>query len=228
MEVSLIGQSTLLIRMSGISMMTDPWWGQFEFIRAVPVSMDPEKIDNLDLMLVSHNHIDHWSDPAIKLAARLGSEIIGSKKAVERARKRGLKNLKALLPGESCEYKGLKILAVPADHPFAPDAIGFVVKGEQTFYFCGDTRYTPLIRKALTGIEIDVAFLQVACSNYPFIGKDGMEIPDVIRFAEELKPKVVVPVHYQVKGKVLDSKTLRSIKLSAKLAVLEPGSTCVI
>ena len=63
MEVSLIGQSTLLIRMSGISMMTDPWWGQFEFIRAVPVSMDPEKIDNLDLMLVSHNHIDHWSDP---------------------------------------------------------------------------------------------------------------------------------------------------------------------
>jgi L-ascorbate metabolism protein UlaG (beta-lactamase superfamily) len=55
-----------------------------------------------------------------------------------------------------------------------------------------------------------------------------MEIPDVIRFTEELKPKVVVPVHYQVKGKVLDSTALRSIKLSAKLVVLEPGSICVI
>lgn len=228
MQVTLLGQSTLLINISGVCLMTDPWWGQFEFIRAVPLALDPEKLENLDLMLVSHNHIDHWSDPAIKLAARKGCQIIGSKKAVARARKKGLNKLTALSIGESTEYKGLKILAVPAVHPFAPDAIGFFVEGEQSFYFCGDTLYTPVVRDALAGKKIDVAFLQVACSTYPFIGKDGMEIADAVRFADELKPEAVVPVHYQVKGKVLESAALRSIKIAAKLVVLEPGSTSVI
>jgi len=228
MDVSLIGQSTLLINMSGVIMMTDPWWGQWESIRAIPKAMDPEDLEKLDLMLVSHNHIDHWSDPAIRLAARLGSRIIGSKNAVARARNKGITNLTALAPGGSCEFMGLKIVAVPAEHPFAPDAIGFVVTGEQTFYFCGDTRYTTAVKKALEGIHIDVAFLQAACSRYPFIGKDGMEMDDIARFASDLKPGTVVPVHYQVKGKVIATDVLRAMKLQSGLRVLEPGSTSTI
>ena len=228
MEVTLIGQSTLLIKMSGVSMMTDPWWGQFEFLRAVPLAMDPGKLESLDLMLVSHNHVDHWSDPAIRLAARLGSHIIGSKKAVARARKLGITKVTVLSPGASAQFKGLVISAVPAVHPFAADAVGFVVQGEKTFYFSGDTRYAPLVKNALEGTRLEVAFLQAACSTYPFIGKDGMEIPDIVAFAQELKPDVVVPIHYQVKGKVLTSPELRKIDVPCKLTVLEPGSTSVI
>jgi len=209
-------------------MMTDPWWGQWESIRAVPRAMDPDSLDRLDLMLVSHNHIDHWSDPAIRLAARLGTNIIGSKNAVARARKKGLNRLTALASGSSCEFMGLTIQAVPAEHPFAQDAVGFVVGGQQTFYFCGDTRYTPAVRKALEGIHLDVAFLQAACSRYPFVGKDGMEMDDIARFSSDLRPGTVVPVHYQVKGKVIGTDVLRSMKLTTLLRVLEPGSTSTI
>jgi len=228
MEVTLIGQSTLLVRMSGVLMMTDPWWGQWERIRAVPIAMDPETLNELDLMLVSHNHIDHWSDPAIRLAARLGTHIVGSKNAVVRARRKRLSNLTALAAGESCEFMGLKIMAVPAEHPFARDAIGFVVRGKQTFYFSGDTRYTPAIKNSLQGIRIDVAFLQAACSDYWFVGKDGMDMDDIARFASDLKPDTVVPVHYQVKGKVISTRDLRALKLPVRLHVLEPGITSTI
>jgi len=227
-EVTLIGQSTLLINMSGIVMMTDPWWGQWESIRAVPKAMVPDNLERLDLMLVSHNHIDHWSDPAIKLAARLGTHIVGSKNAVSRARRKGLTRLTALAAGSSCRFGSMTIQAVPAEHPFAPDAVGFVVSGDQTFYFCGDTRYTRAVKNSLEGIHIDVAFLQAACSHYPFVGKDGMELDDIARFAAELRPDTIVPVHYQVKGKVLSIEVLRAMKLPVQLRVLEPGITATI
>jgi L-ascorbate metabolism protein UlaG (beta-lactamase superfamily) len=123
---------------------------------------------------------------------------------------------------------GLKIMAVPAEHPFAPDAIGFVVSGQQTFYFCGDTRYTHAVKKALEGIHLDIAFLQAACSDYWFVGKDGMELDDIARFASDLRPEAIVPVHYQVKGKVISTQDLRAMKLPVRLRVLEPGITITI
>jgi len=228
MHVSLIGQSTLLINMSGVLMMTDPWWGQWENIRAVPMSLDPDKIGGLDLMLVSHNHIDHWSNPAIALAGRLGCQVVGSKKAVERARKKGLTKLAALAPGDKFTFRDITILAVPAVHPFAPDAIGFVVSGEQTLYFSGDSRYKLPVKEALKGISLDVAFLQVAASTYPFVGRDGMDLAEAALFVQEIKPGVVVPIHYQVKGKVLEPAALRAWQIPARLVVLEPGTTSVI
>jgi L-ascorbate metabolism protein UlaG (beta-lactamase superfamily) len=227
MDVSLIGQSTLLINMSGVLMMTDPWWGQWENIRAVPLAMDPDKLEKLDLMLVSHNHIDHWSDPAIRLAGKLGCQVVGSKKAMERGRKKGLAKLTALSPGEKYKFRDITILAVPAVHPFAPDAIGFVVSGEKAFYFSGDSRYKLSIKQGLEGISLDVAFLQVAASTYPFVGRDGMDLPEAASFVREMKPKVVVPMHYQVKGKVLEPAALRKWQIPAKLVVLEPSTTCV-
>ena len=223
MELTLYGQSTVLIRMSEVSMLTDPWWGQFEFMRGVPIASNPELIEKLDLMLVSHNHIDHWSNPAIRLARKLGTTVVGSQKAVSRAEKHGLEDAVELKPGEEYEFGGIVINAVPAFHPFAKDAIGFVVEGEKTLYFSGDTRCTPELEEALGRFELDAALLQAACSNYPFIGKDGMDLDSAARLAGAIKPKLVIPIHYQVRGKVLEPEELKAWSAPVPVAVLDPG-----
>lgn len=223
MKVTLIGQSTLLIEISGFSLMTDPWWGQFEFMRGIPLSLNPETIQSLDLMLVSHNHIDHWCRPAIDLARKLGTTIIGSTRAARRARRRGLPHALAMVPGDVHIHGDIKVHAVPAFHPFAKDAVGFVVEGEKVFYFSGDTRYSPELVEALAGFDLDVAFVQVACSRYPLVGKDGMDLGSASRLLGEIKPKLALPIHYQVKGKILTPEELHAWSPPCEKVVLEPG-----
>ncbi len=223
MEITLIGQSTLLIAMPGLTLMTDPWWGRFEFIRGVPLGMDPEALSSLDLMLVSHNHIDHWCRPAMELARRLGTRVIGSTRAARRARRHGLGDAVAVRPGDMEEFAGARIHAVPAFHPLARDAVGFVVEGEKTFYFSGDTRYSPELSGELKRFSLDVAFVQVACSTYPCIGMDGMDLEGAARLLQETGPRLAIPIHYHVRGKMLQAEELRSWNPPCEVAVLEPG-----
>jgi L-ascorbate metabolism protein UlaG (beta-lactamase superfamily) len=223
MKITLIGQSTLLIEMNDTVIMTDPWWGQFEFIRGVPLGLDPESLARVDIMAVSHNHIDHWSRPAIELGRRLNTTIVGSLKAAARARKAGLGDVHALKPGQQLSLDRLTVHAVPASHPFARDAVGFIFEGERTVYFSGDTRYTPELKKSLLAHGPDTVIVQVACSRYPLIGKDGMEMEDAALLVSDVKPETTVPMHYQVKGKVVAIETLRRWKVDSKLVVLEPG-----
>jgi L-ascorbate metabolism protein UlaG (beta-lactamase superfamily) len=133
-----------------------------------------------------------------------------------------------MLPGDETRLGDIVVHAVPAYHPFARDAIGFVIRGEKTVYFSGDTRYTPALRDALWTFSIDIALVQAACSRYPLVGKDGMDLEDAARFAAEIKPKIVIPIHYQVKGKTIAQEELLRWEVTSELVVLEPGVPRVI
>jgi L-ascorbate metabolism protein UlaG (beta-lactamase superfamily) len=228
MEITLIGQSTLLIRTSGVTIMTDPWWGSFEFLRGVPLTMDPEAIDPIDLMLVSHNHVDHWCSAAVRLAAQRKIAVIGSARAARRARRGGVVDVTALAAGDSCPFRDLAVHAVPAFHPFAKDAVGFVVEGDTTFYFSGDTRYNPAIVRSLKPFTIGCALLQTAASTYPLVGKDGMDLADAAHLVAEVGPAVTVPIHFQVKGKTVNPDVLRRWKVASRLVVPEPGKPVTV
>ncbi len=223
MKITLVGQATVLIEMEGLVIMTDPWWGQFEFLRGVPIGLDPETLNRVDIMAVTHNHVDHFCRPAIELARRLESTVVGSVKAARRAMKHGLDDVHQLIAGESVRVRGITIHAVPADHPFARDAVGLVIEGERTVYFSGDTRYVTKLKEALSEFTIDIAMVQVACSHYPFIGKDGMDMEDAARLVRDLKPGIVVPVHFQVKGKTIGIEALQEWEVDAGLIVPKPG-----
>jgi len=228
-SMTLIGQSTVVIDIDGLVFMTDPWWGSFEFLRAVPLPINPETISPIHYMLVSHNHIDHWCNRAIELAKARNSKVIGSTSAVKRAQKKGVKKIYALTPGESIDCSGIKVSAVPAFHPFARDAIGFILqKGATAIYFSGDTRYNELLGKALTPYSVTIAMIQIACSTYPLIGKDGMDMDAATRFVEEVQPLIVIPIHYQVKGKYIPKQDLENWSISAKKIILENGVETVV
>jgi L-ascorbate metabolism protein UlaG (beta-lactamase superfamily) len=58
----LIGHSTVLLEMDGTTILTDPYfgtWGNPAYRRLAPPALPREKLQDVDLVLVSHNHFDH-------------------------------------------------------------------------------------------------------------------------------------------------------------------------
>jgi len=210
MWLSLIGHMAVLVELDGVAFLTDPWFGPCTWLerrlapRAVPPALPPEEITALDAMLVSHNHLDHLDEPALALARRLGCAIIGSQRATQRARRAGVREVIPLRAGEATTLGPLTIHAVPAEHPLAPDAVGFVVAGSHSIYFSGDTRWTPALQTALSPFPLDVALVQAACAHYPFFGDDGMSLAEAAALARALRPRWTVPLHLHCAGKWLD------------------------
>lgn len=210
MHLTLIGHMTVRVELDGIVLLTDPWFGPRSWLerrlapRALPPAVSPDDISNLDALLVSHSHLDHLDEPALALARRLGCAVVGSDRAARRARQAGVRKTVALRPGEQTTLGPLTVHAVPADHPLAPDAVGFVVVGSQTVYFSGDTRWTPALRDALSAFALDVALVQAACAHYPLFGDDGMSLPTAAALARTLRPRWTIPLHLHCAGKWLD------------------------
>jgi L-ascorbate metabolism protein UlaG (beta-lactamase superfamily) len=75
----------------------------------------------------------------------------------------------------------------------------------------------------LKRFRLDVAFLQVSCSTYPLLGKHGMDLEDAALLAAEVGPSLVIPIHYQARGKVLQDNVLEAWKPEVPVMVLKPG-----
>jgi len=209
MKIKLIGQSTFQIKINNLVILTDPWFG-LPFLRATPLKTKPQEITKCDLMLVSHNHLDHFDNIAIELAKKLNSIIIGPGRVVKRAKKKGAKTI-CLNYGDKTKIKDITISATFAQHTFSADAVSFFVQGENNFWFSGDTCYSKLLVWELKNLPpLDVAFLQIACAVY-FFKKDGLDLQDAVKLTKEIKPKIAVPMHYQIKGKLQNPKKFKEL-----------------
>ncbi|MFQ6033835.1 MAG: MBL fold metallo-hydrolase, partial [Candidatus Bipolaricaulia bacterium] len=102
--------------------------------------------------------------------------------------------------GEELEAQGVKIKAVQAynEHrfrspgqPFHPKGLGMGVVLEvegKKLYYAGDTDSIPEMA-SLKEEALDVAFL-------PIGGTYTMDVPEAAEAAERIRPKIIVPTHY--------------------------------
>ncbi len=145
-----VGHATFLLRLGGKLLATDPVWAQRltgVVERRVPPGVALENILPLDLVLVSHNHWDHFDAPTLR---RIGPEALyvvplGNGRLL---RSLGLERVVELDWWQSHREGELEVTAVPARHwsmrfPWNRNDMlwsGFVVRGpEGAAYFAGDT-----------------------------------------------------------------------------------------
>lgn len=209
MKITSIGQATYYIRDGSLSVLTDPWFSTDGISallapRLVAPGLQADQINNCDLVLLSHMHIDHWDHQAARLAERCKSTIVTAAGAAERLRKKGL-NAVGLTAGESWSGLGVTVEAVKAKHPLSPGAIGLILRSRKKVYFSGDTLDHRELDQ-LAGYKLDLALLQSSCARYPFLGPDGMDWPAAVSLVRRIKPRIFMPMHFTCKGKYLDLK----------------------
>ncbi len=237
-QLRLIGHMTVLIEMDGLTILTDPWFGprgrkeRALAPRIVPPAASLGELGHIDLLLVSHNHIDHCDNISLEAARDQGITVVGPRSVADRANKLGAKSVIGLEPGmvyrinkrsgdrsihgsedgsidESADgsievSRQVSIEALKAEHPLASDALAYLIRGTRTLFFSGDTRYTPELECALKSAKPDIALVQAACAHYPLLGDDGMSLPEAAALVRAIRPRWTVPVHLHCAGKWLD------------------------
>jgi L-ascorbate metabolism protein UlaG (beta-lactamase superfamily) len=162
------------------------------------VYIDPYRVEEgppADLILITHDHFDHFSrDDIVRLASR-GTTAIGPATVIEQLKGRTL----PIRPGEALEVAELEIRAVPAYNTNKLDSsgkpfhrreagwLGFVLRdGARRIYHSGDTDVIPEMDEAA---GVDVALLPVS-------GTYVMSPVEAAEAARRIDPRVAVPMHW--------------------------------
>lgn len=155
-SVTWIGHSTMLVRMDGVTFLTDPMFSE----RASPLSfagprrlvapgVPMQALPPIDFVTVSHDHYDHLDLPSITALARRGARFIVPLGMGALIRDAGGEATE-LDWWQSASVAGLRIHCVPAQHFSGRSGLsenerlwaGWVVEGPtRRFYHAGDTGY---------------------------------------------------------------------------------------
>jgi L-ascorbate metabolism protein UlaG (beta-lactamase superfamily) len=143
-----------------------------------------------DLILVSHDHSDHYNPNTLAAVRKTNSVIIASR-AVYNMLSTDLKAITTVLAnGAGTNVFGIQIDAVPAYNSNHQKGTGngyVLALGGKRIYITGDTGALNEM-KSLTGI--DVAFV---CMNVPYT----MTVSQAAGIVKEFAPRVVYPYHYR-------------------------------
>ena len=183
LSMTFIGHASLMFGFQGKTIYIDP----------VSQYADYATLPKADLILVTHNHGDHFDPRAIAAVSKNGTIVILTKACGD-----AIHGSVVMNNGDSRSQLGIGIEAVPAYNlvhkrdngaPFHPkgEGNGYVLTfGKTRVYIAGDTENTPEM-KALKGI--DCAFLPM---NLPYTMTPEMVADAAMAF----KPKILYPYHY--------------------------------
>lgn len=169
------------------------------------VYIDPFEIEgephDADLVLVTHDHYDHYSPEDIKKVKKFGTRLVVPQCMKEKVEDELLTDVRlhGIVPGGVKETINLFVEAVPAYNkikPFHPKRSGYVgykFELDGVWYFvAGDTD----INDENIKVKCDIALLPVG-GKYTMDAKRAAELANIIR------PLVAIPTHY---GSVVGSR----------------------
>jgi L-ascorbate metabolism protein UlaG (beta-lactamase superfamily) len=215
------GNATTLLRLGGFTLLTDPnFVGRGERVylgkglwtkRLTDPALLPGDLPDLDAVLLSHLHGDHWDRIAYATIDR-SLPIVTTQEAAGKLSKRGFQGTADLRPWQVHEVtrgqETLRITAVPGVHgpgPLAkvlPPVMGSVLElrrgGEVSWrgYISGDTLFRPWLAEVLERcgpLDVVIPHLGGTRALGITVTMDGRQGADLV---ELLKPSVTVPVHY--------------------------------
>lgn len=182
------------------------WFGQSSVLieaGTTRVYIDPvslRKEDKAGVILVTHDHADHYSLADINRLATDDTTVI-SPFPIRRARGKQV----LLPPGKSVTLSGVTIQAVPAYnvrktqyHPRASGYVGYIVTVDGArIYHAGDTERIPEMKE----FACDIALLPLG-QTFTMNSVD-----EAVQAALDVKAKIAIPIHFgQYEGSRKDAE----------------------
>jgi L-ascorbate metabolism protein UlaG (beta-lactamase superfamily) len=201
-SLTFLGHATMLIELSGLRILTDPILvDRLMFLTRVVRPLDPVVYAGVDVVLISHLHMDHLDRLSL---ARLDSEpeIVVGPGGGGLTRSWGWRRVTELAPGQTHQVGDVRFTATRAEHPgarppFGPrgTAVGYLIEsGPARLYFAGDTDLFPEMADLGTR-ELDVALIPVGGWG-PRLGRGHLNPSRAAEAVIRIQPRFAVPIHW--------------------------------
>ncbi len=197
MKITFLGQAGLLFDLDGVKVMIDPYLSN-SVEKVEPKNYRRQPIDEScfdvksDILILTHNHLDHTDPETLEklFSKHNGICVLASGNAWQTVRKFGGNNNYVMFNrGTVWTEKGIRFEAIHAEHS-DDRAIGVIISyGGSNYYITGDTLYNKKVINDIN-LPIDAVFLPINGAG------NNMNMTDAARFAEIIKAKVAVPVHF--------------------------------
>ncbi|WP_022894770.1 MBL fold metallo-hydrolase [Agromyces subbeticus] len=236
-----LGQSGLLVRFPSATVLVDPYLSNhceavrgepFDHRRLTRAPLDPVDLDRLDLVICSHDHLDHLDPPTIRSLAKQSPDamIAAPRSCAELISELGWapERIMSCDDGTIAKVAGLQLrsFAVPHDefdeatlgHPY----LGwFVGDGKVTLAHLGDARSHPRIVSALASASVDLLAVPINGSSperaaMGFAG--NMNAEEAVRLAQSSAVRLTLPMHYDMFAQNIDPDALGRFEAAAGAA----------
>ncbi|WP_431075541.1 MBL fold metallo-hydrolase [Microbacterium phyllosphaerae] len=239
-----LGQSGVVLRFAGSTVLIDPYLSNhceavldapFDHRRLTRSPLDPVEIDMIDLIVCSHDHLDHLDPPTIRTLARQNPRARIAAPGPSAATLRGLgwESNRILLFDDGFDIRvghlRVESFAVPHDdfdegpdgHPY----LGWIVsEGGVRVAHLGDARDHGRIRAALRGEPVDLLLVPIngRSPHRSAMGFAGNMSPlEAVRLAQDCHVRVTVPMHYDMFAQNVDEGALDDFAAAAAASGIE-------
>lgn len=207
-----LGQHSFILKGGETVVYIDPYLSP-DTARQTPPLLAPEEVTNADLVLGTHDHLDHIDPGTIPGVAVASPEarFVVPRTAAERVRELGVpsERLLPLTDGETTEWRGARVTAIKSKHERFDEVpgvgfpfLGYVIElNGATMYHPGDTIVYEGLVTTLRRHRPSVAFL-------PINGRDAerlksgcignMTYQEAVDLAGDVGVRWAIPTHYDM------------------------------
>jgi L-ascorbate metabolism protein UlaG (beta-lactamase superfamily) len=208
-----LGHSTVLLKLDGFTILTDPVLGERCGVRMGPVTVGLKRLvapalrrpelPHIDLILLSHAHFDHFDLATLRALERSGATVVTAKNTSDLLRVRRYKAVHELGWGERLRIGPASILGIQVAHWGARlrsdvhrGYNGYLIETKRhRVVFGGDTALTDSFRAVRSSRPVDLAILPIGAYD-PWI-RVHCNPEQAFRMGADCGAECLLPVHHQ-------------------------------
>ncbi len=211
--VTWIGHATVLVQVAGINILIDPIFGNSSILypRIMKPGIPLENLPPIDLVLISHNHMDHMEDASIRALARRHKGVRFFVPQGDKAwfAKRNINAVTESMWWQSHRFGNTSISCtfLPAvhwtqrwlfDRNRSLWGSWLIKAGDKSVYFAGDTAYGKHFADIAAEFpSIDIAILPIGpCEPREFMKHAHMNADEAAQAFGILQAHHFIPIHW--------------------------------
>ncbi len=208
-----LGHSTVLLKIDGFTILTDPTFSDRAGVSLGPLTFGPKRmvepalpvqsLPPIDLILLSHAHMDHLDVPSLRALEGPGTEVVTARHTSDLIRVDRYRRVRELRWGQVCQVGPIECRAFEVRHWGARlrhdhhrGYNGYLLEtGRHKIVYAGDTALTNRFRQLKSGKAIDLMIMPIGAYD-PFIANHCTP-EQAWAMSQMAGGRYVLPVHHQ-------------------------------